>query len=394
MYAQPPDQLDSLPSPDRPTGTRRDRLVICMLALIVALLVTAWIRSGRAGEWVIDDEGVTRFSAAALGLELVDLMLGYWVLPALGFALVLHRGSVDLSVWMCFTLSSAVAAALLASGATPLAALGAVVTVGLAVGAFNAIATAWLRVPSAMVTLISAGVCFGLAYLVTGTEAIKVPAESLSVWAVPHWPRRLTAGFYIIAMLLALLIVRRRWGFKHHARVSLAAAMIGSGVLAALGGLCLIARLEEAPSPTWRLIDPLILAAGALAGAACLRGPRRTLLVGLLTPVALLAATMWEELVCDLRDAPIAVNVLALAALAWGAQWAFVRSEGAPALRRPAVIALTIGGVGAIAAMAIVGARPDRLDDAAKAAIRTISGLGAAAWFAGVGLALVRRAKS
>lgn len=364
-------------SPPQP-GRHVELYVAALLAVVGAPLIVGSTLSGILGGWTC--------SQAAYVFDLVDLMLSRWLLPALGLVLVLRCRSVDLSVWMGFALGSAVGAAVVGAGGHPVAALAAVVATGLALGLLNAAAVTLARVPALVATALSALACYGVAWLLTGGQALNVSPEGLAIWSGPNWPTRLTAGLYVATMLTALVLIRLSHRAGLSRRSALAAAMVGSGVLSALGGLCWLARSGQAPAPTWRLIDLSVIAAAVLAGAVVFRGPGRSLLAGVLLPPAMLVATVWQFQVWDVPDCPVAVSGLALTGMVLAAQWAFVRSAGAGAVRHLLCPALAAGGIAVVA----VSVLPLPLGRHSAA---ILGAAGAAVWLAGSACALLRRRK-
>ena len=112
--------------------------VVMLWVLLACVLIPAWVQSG-----------------AVYGSEVAHQMLNPWTLAAVGLALVLREGGVDLSVWAVFTLAAVVAARLAEAAASPLWILAAVICVGAAFGLVHAALTL-LKAPSWVVTPITA----------------------------------------------------------------------------------------------------------------------------------------------------------------------------------------------------------------------------------------------
>jgi len=84
-------------------------------------------------------------------------------------------------------------------------------------------------------------------------------------------------------------------------RFRLLAALTGSGALSAAGGVAAVIQHQMTPIPL-RPVDGLVIPAAALlAGGLYLAGRGRTLLAGVLLPVALAVATAWRQETLDLR---------------------------------------------------------------------------------------------
>ena len=383
MQPEAPGQTEPI-SPPQPRPLA-EAFVPAVLVVLGGPLVVGWTLSGMLGGWTCSD--------AAYVFDLVDLMFNRWLLPALGLTLVLQCRSLDLSVWMGFALGSAVGAAAVGAGAHPVAALAAVLAAGAALGLVNAAAVTLARVPGVVATGVSSLACYGVAWLLTGGQAMRVNPEGLVIWSGANWPMRLTAGLYIVAMLTVLFLARLRHRVGLSRRSALAAAMVGSGVLSALGGLCWLARSGQAPPPSWRLIDLRVVAAAALAGAVVLRGPGRNLLAGVFLPPAMLVATVWQYQVWDVPDCPVAVSLLALTGMVLAAQWGLARSAGAGAVGRVLCPALAAGGIAIVAVTVIPLPQAWRGGLVGRNSNTILSVAGAAVWLAGTAGALLWRRK-
>ena len=106
----------------------------------------------------------------------------------------------------------------------------------------------------------------------------------------------IVTALYAAAMLALVLVdalPRRR--ARPDRRRELIAALAGSSALAALGGACWLIDHPSAPVPVWPIGDLRVVSAALLAGAAVLGGRGRTMLVGLVLPLALLTATVWRQ---------------------------------------------------------------------------------------------------
>jgi len=311
--------------------------------------------------------------------DFLSQLVSPWVLPALGLTWVLVCGSVDLSVWMGFFLGSAVAGSLMAAGAHPRVALAGVLISGLVLGAVNAALVVRCRLPGWSVTAVTALIAFSATRALTGAEGIDA---DLVRWTGGDAPLTLNGSLYAGAMLILLMGGRLRRPASRTAGRDLSAALIASGALSALGGLCWLAKAGHAPAPVWPVGDLRVAAAAVLAGPMLLKRRGGALLAGLLVPVGLLMATIWRECVWDIPAGPLYLNVLVLAIGAGGAQWA-VREASRPGRRRAWVWALLAG-----AGMLLVAGTIRAPSGAAET---TVQFAGAAAWTAGMVAAAAER---
>jgi len=305
-----------------------------------------------------------------------------WVLPALGLTWVLVCGSVDLSVWMGFFLGSAVGGSLIAAGAHPRVALAGVLISGLVLGAVNAALVARLRLPGWSVTAVTALIAFSAARALTGADGIDA---DLTRWTGGDAPLTLNGSLYAGAMLILLMAGHLRPG-KRTAGRDLSAALIASGVLSALGGLCWLAKAAHAPAPVWPVGDLRVAAAAVLAGPMLLKRPGGALLAGLLVPLGMLLATIWRECVWDIPAGHLYLNVLVLMIGAGGAQWAL--RQASAARRRRAWLWVLLAGGGVL----LLAGTIRTCGGAGETALRLA---GAAAWTTGMvaaaGERLIRR---
>ncbi|MDR6869294.1 ribose transport system permease protein [Bosea sp. BE125] len=86
---------------------------------------------------------------------------------ALGFALAFTVAELDLSIAETASLAAVVCGWLIQSQYPPIAAVAAAIGVGLALGAFNGFGVTVLRIPSLIMTLGTAAIAKGLAFMIT-----------------------------------------------------------------------------------------------------------------------------------------------------------------------------------------------------------------------------------
>ena len=218
--------------------------------------------------------------------------ISWLAIVALGESLVVIIGGIDLSVGATMALAGLVATRALQLGApVPLAfALG--LAVGLLIGLVNGVLTAEVRLPAFVVTLATMSIARGVTYSLTrgwpvtnlppGFVALGQSDLSLGVWSIPT-P-------FVAALLVTVLV----WLLQTHTvlggdifavrsgeRALLASGVdvtrlkvvvyVLSGVLAAVGGLVLTARLGVA-QPTAAIGYEVDVVAATVIGGISLFG--------------------------------------------------------------------------------------------------------------------------
>lgn len=106
-----------------------------------------------------------------------------YTVVAVGIALVIITGEIDVSVGATLGMSAAVSGTLIRDGQPWALAIGAALLVGLLVGAFNGFGVTVLKIPSIIMTLGTNGIVRGLIYVYTGgkwVENISMDYKSLS----------------------------------------------------------------------------------------------------------------------------------------------------------------------------------------------------------------------
>lgn len=101
---------------------------------------------------------------------------------AVGMTFVLSTGEIDLSIGSVVALAALAAALTLRSTDSAILAVMAGLGVGLLVGAFNGLATVYLRIPSFLVTLGTLSIAAGLARAVTTLDAVPVTNRTFNFW--------------------------------------------------------------------------------------------------------------------------------------------------------------------------------------------------------------------
>jgi ribose/xylose/arabinose/galactoside ABC-type transport system permease subunit len=297
-------------------------------------------RSDAAAPWARDLAGVGLLILMALVLVpalrtdseryLVDVagQLGsIYLLVSLGFLLALRCGAIDLSVWAASFLGGLVAARLINAGAPAAWALAAGTGAGMLLGAVNGLLVAYGRLPSVLVTLVTAGVTVSVLSAAFPGRLVSVPDGAFARWHItqsfdagdlgeqdegqPPVPvgrggarqvvslplivtrMLLVAGAYTVAMVV-LLVVSRRTTWDR--RASLLVALSASGTLSAAGGVFWLIDHGNTPVPTdFRIVDDLrIPAAAVFAGGLFLAGRGRGLLSAACLPAGVFLASIWR----------------------------------------------------------------------------------------------------
>lgn len=258
---------------------------------LVALLIFAW---SAPGFFSLDNQlNVSRQSV-------------YLMLVALAQLIVLVGGGIDLSVGTIVALSS-ITASLTMSGiyqngqgsAEWAIAVGTVaaLAVGAVVGLLNGIGAALLRIPSFMMTLGMSSVVFGVAlYLSGGVPIYGLPQELGQTFGYGYF-LGIPAPVLVVLLAIASVYVLLEWtrygrhlyAIGGNARAATLSgvrtervtvlAFVLSGVLSALSGVLLTARLGTGEASIGTTFPLESIAACVIAGAALTGGVGRTLTV-------------------------------------------------------------------------------------------------------------------
>ncbi len=248
------------------------------------------------------------FAVSAPGFFSVDNQLNvsrqsvYLMLVALAQLIVLVGGGIDLSVGTIVALAS-ISASLTMSGvyqqgqgsAEWAIALGTLVAlaVGAVVGLLNGIGTALLRIPSFMMTLGMSSVVFGVAlYLSGGVPIYGLPQELGQLFGYGYF-LGIPAPVLVVLLAIAAVYVLLEWTrYGRHLyaiggnpraatlsgvrteRVTIMAFVL-SGVLSALSGVLLTARLGTGEASIGTTFPLESIAACVIAGAALTGGVGR-----------------------------------------------------------------------------------------------------------------------
>lgn len=252
------------------------------------------------------------FAFSAPGFFSVDNQLNvsrqsvYLMLVALAQLIVLVAGGIDLSVGTIVALAS-ISASMTMSGvyqngegsAEWAIAAGTLVAlaVGGVVGLLNGIGTALLRIPSFMMTLGMSSVVFGVAlYLSGGVPIYGLPPEFGQVFGYGYFLGIPSPVLVVLLAIIAVYVLLEWTRFGRHlyaiggnpraatlsgVRTERATilAFVLSGVLSALSGVLLTARLGTGEASIGTAFPLESIAACVIAGAALTGGVGRTFTV-------------------------------------------------------------------------------------------------------------------
>ncbi|MGW4489187.1 ABC transporter permease [Amycolatopsis sp. NPDC004368] len=210
-------------------------------------------------------------------------------IAAVGATLVIITGGIDLSVGSNIALSGMIAAQLVDGGTTGFLGVVACLVVAAAIGAFNGISVAWLRLAPFIVTLAVLGMARGLTLQLSQGQTVYGLPEGLTwlgggmVGAVPV-PVFLLAGMFLLGHLV---LSRTALGHQIYAvggnrqaarlsgipdkRVLLYAYLI-AGVCAGLAALVLVGRLGAATPIAGTGLELQVIAAVVIGGTSLFGG--------------------------------------------------------------------------------------------------------------------------
>jgi len=218
-------------------------------------------------------------------------VLGY-LLPllivAIGLTMVMITGGIDLSFASVIALTSVIGATLMSSeghGLPTLVGVGAMLGLGIGLGAVHGAIIALLRVPAFMVTLASMMFLNGFAIWFTQSKNIyNLPASFLALGKRLPIALGVTCALAIVAHLLLRRTLYGRWLYAvgHNAtaacisgvpvRAVTIGAYIGSGFCAALASVILTGRLETGSPVLGREILLDVIGATVVGGTSLFGG--------------------------------------------------------------------------------------------------------------------------
>ena len=210
------------------------------------------------------------------------------VIVAMGMTFVITTGSIDLSVGSIVGLTAA-SLALFAETGNPLLALVLTIVIGAAIGFINAALTAYGRLQSFIVTLAALTAVRGIALLITGGYSTPIDSTFLLPLGqgkllglyTPTWIAVITVvaawylfnqtrfGRYIIAVGSNAESLRRSGVDIRKIQL---AALLMTGVLAAVAGVVTATRLASGSSNSGTMFELEVITAVVLGGTSLMGG--------------------------------------------------------------------------------------------------------------------------
>lgn len=285
---------------------RHTREVAIGVAIVALLLLLATVTHGF-------------FSAA----NIADLLLTNMpvLLISLGMTTVIVAGDIDISVGSTFALCGVVAGVTAKAGAPGPIFLLAAVAAGAACGAWNGVFTAWLRIPSIVVTLATmVALRDGLRWATQGAWISNLPPAFVRFGTAPlsyTMAVLLLSGAATVAFAWALQNLRAGRAIFATGSNAAAARQLGmgtrrvtfnvfvlTGALTALAATLNAVRFQQVPSNSGIGMELKVIAAVAVGGAAVTGGAATVtgtvlgvVLLGLIGPALtfLGVSAYWEK---------------------------------------------------------------------------------------------------
>lgn len=194
---------------------RRDSWTVALIVLLVALLILTKFISPRYGA---SDLGFLAIGALPVALA------------AVGQAIAVISGGIDLSIGSVMALTSVTAASLMRNGTEESAVVVVigVLLMGSVVGTVNGILIVWSRVPDIIVTLAMSFVWAGAALLVMGT-----PGGAAADWLKDLISGSIGSEWLPKALVVLAVMVGLVWLPLRRSRLGLSIYAVGSDRLAA-----------------------------------------------------------------------------------------------------------------------------------------------------------------
>jgi ribose/xylose/arabinose/galactoside ABC-type transport system permease subunit len=279
MGSQPAVPSEPIPSvtPRRGPPVSLGKLILDNLALIVLAIVLVLLAVLVPNFFTSRNVGNILIQAAPLGLM------------AIGMAIVMITGGIDLSIPAVMGLSAILGAMVLRdTGSIPLAGL-VMLLVGSGLGAVNGFSVAYLRMIPFVVTLAMMTIATGAAVAITNSVSIPVTDEAFYSLILDRSfgiqrPVIIAGAVTLIATILMRRHMYGRWVYAvginaKTARVSgvptsrvIFGAYVVSGLLAGLTGLVLSARLGSASANMGTDAIVLDVVASAVVGGVSIYG--------------------------------------------------------------------------------------------------------------------------
>jgi ribose/xylose/arabinose/galactoside ABC-type transport system permease subunit len=403
-----------IPSPDRHTP-RRDALAAGLVLLLALPLMGGWfMRTGGAlyevvqlrqeltrhqpqdaqSEQIREDLSAAEQSLQQQVRDLTSRTFSPLLLAAMGFALAMRCGAVDLSVWVTGGIGALLGASFLrmpwsplhTTAWAPLLALPVAAAAGAVIGLANGLLVARHRWPTPLASLAVAGALWLALRLGHCPDSLPVAESAFDnvsqASGLPLWMIRMLVAGLVTGLILIVLLAFGGEPRRLPAARAVYLALGASGALAGLAGALRLLDTSTAFRPP--LVGDLrIPAAALLAGAGVLAGRGRTLLACLFVPLGVILASEWMLHVYDWQMGGYHVQVAILIAMTLGTHKALSVAVGAVGKRRPIAWAgLSACAVGMLLATASAGDRSHRacLSFLFAGGLLWASGLAAAFW--------------
>lgn len=292
-------RLDAPPStvspidPARPWSKLRDKVDVISLGLLAALLVE-----------IVCFSILSPYFFDGTNLANIGRAMTITGIAAVGQTVVIIAGGFDLSVGSVMAAAGMAAAFLVNAGVSTSLSLAGALVLGLLIGAANGFVVAYLRINPLITTLAMLSVVRGVAYVISGGEAIVVSDATFlglgsgSILGVPI----VVIWLIVVFAVVGFLMPRTRFGRYAYAIGSSARGARLSGIrvdrwllvfymlsagLAAMAGFITVARTGQA-QPSANLGAELDVITAVILGGASLSGGKGRLL-GTFLALAVLA---------------------------------------------------------------------------------------------------------
>lgn len=213
-----------------------------------------------------------------------------YTVVAVGIALVIITGEIDVSVGATLGMAAAVSSTMIRDGQPWALAIAAALLVGLVVGAFNGFGVTVLKIPSIIMTLGVNGIVRGMIYVFTGgkwVENIPFDFKSLSQGRLFHTITWFYLGTILLIVGVHLILTRTKRG-RYLAAVgdnvggstllgipvdmTKFVSFVLCGVLAAIGGVLYVSRVGFVTPIAGNGYEMKVIAACVLGGISLTGG--------------------------------------------------------------------------------------------------------------------------
>ncbi len=213
-----------------------------------------------------------------------------YTVVAVGIALVIITGEIDVSVGATLGMAAAVSSTMIRDGQPWVLAIAAALLVGLVVGAFNGFGVTVLKIPSIIMTLGVNGIVRGLIYVFTGgkwVENIPFDFKSLSQGRLFNTITWFYLGTILLIVCVHLILTRTKRG-RYLAAVgdnvggstllgipvdmTKFVSFVLCGVLAAIGGVLYVSRVGFVTPIAGNGYEMKVIAACVLGGISLTGG--------------------------------------------------------------------------------------------------------------------------